>query len=432
MKTSKRNKLLGLALTGSFGLLGATNAFAAANDNIANRATLSYDVGSTPQTIIESGSGPAGNSTPGLNNGNDTVFKEDRVINFTVTDNGVTGNAVPGGTQQATTFTLLNSSNAPLGFLLKGANNPDGTADPQGGSVDEFDTSSVQTFVESGANVGYQPLEDTVAFVGTLAAASSIEVHVVSTVPLVDSGSNPLVNTNVAVMSLIVQAAEAGGTGDGTGAIMNDNNGNASPGGTGFTNGAATLTTAVVAATADDPAVMDTVFNDAAGTQDGTGAAGVAQNGQHAANNSYTIATAALTVTKTSAALWDFVNLAQNPKSIPGGSVIRYTVRVDNTGTVAATLTNIIDVLPLALDTQFGDGTDANVPVSAANNVRITDGTGAVTFCTANNGDSNIDGCRDDGGAGNNALVVDLGVAAGAATLNGGEFLTVEFDVILP
>lgn len=430
MKTSNRNKLLGLALTGGFGLFGASNAFAAAGDPISNTATLGYTVSGAAQTVIESSA--AGNSTPGVGAGTATTFLEDRVINFTVSDNGVTGNAIPGGTQQATTFTLLNSSNATLDFLLKGANNATGTLDPQGGTADEFDTSSIQTFVESGANAGYQPLEDTAVFVSSLAPTSSIEVHVVSTVPLVDSTSNPLVNGNVAVMTLIAQAAEAGGSGDGAGAIMNDNNGHASPGGTGFSNGAATLTTAVVAATPDNPAAMDTVFNDADGTQDGTGAADVVLNGQHAANNSYTIATAALSVTKTSAALWDFVNLAQNPKSIPGGSIIRYTVRIDNTGTVDATLTDVTDILPLALDTQFGDGTDTNAAVSGANNVRITDGAGAVTFCQADNGDGNTDGCRDDGGVGNNALVVDLGVAAGTAVLTGGQFLTVEFDVILP
>lgn len=430
MKTSNRNKLLGLALTGGFGLFGASNAFAAAGDPISNTATLGYTVSGTAQTVIESSA--AGNSTPGVGAGTATTFLEDRVINFTVSDNGVTGNAVPGGIQQATTFTLLNSSNATLDFLLKGANNATGTLDPQGGTADEFDTSSIQTFVESGANAGYQPLEDTAVFVSSLAPTSSIEVHVVSTVPLVDSSSNPLVNGNVAVMTLIAQAAEAGGSGDGAGAIMNDNNGHASPGGTGFSNGAATLTTAVVAATPDNPAAMDTVFNDADGTQDGTGAADVVLNGQHAANNSYTIATAALSVTKTSAALWDIVNLAQNPKSIPGGSIIRYTVRIDNTGTVDATLTDVTDILPLALDTQFGDGTDTNAAVSGANNVRITDGAGAVTFCQADNGDGNTDGCRDDGGVGNNALVVDLGVAAGTAVLTGGQFLTVEFDVILP
>lgn len=430
MKTNKRNKLIGLALTGSFSLFGATNALAAAGDPISNTATLGYSVGGSTQTVIESSA--AGNSTPGVGAGTATTFVEDRVINFTIADNGVTGSAVPGGAQQVTTFTLLNSSNATLGFLLKGANNLDGTIDPQGGTADEFDASSVQTFVESGANLGYQPLEDTVAFVGSLAAGASIDVHVVSTIPLVDSSSNPLVNGNVAVMTLIAQAAAAGGPGDGSGAIMNDNNGNASPGGAGFSNGAATLTTAVVAATADNPGTMDTVFNDQAGTQDGTGAADALQNAQHSADNSYTIATAALSVTKTSAALWDFVNLAQNPKSIPGGSIIRYTVRVDNTGTVAATLTDVTDILPLVLDTKFGDGTDANLAVSGVNNVRITDGAGTVTFCQADNGDTNTDGCRDDGGVGNNALEVILGTAAGTALLNGGEFLTVEFDVILP
>ncbi|PCJ86425.1 MAG: hypothetical protein COA54_08250, partial [Thiotrichaceae bacterium] len=130
MKTSKRNKLLSLALAGSCGLFGASNALADAGDTISNRATLSYDVGTVAQTVIESATG-AGNSTPGIGAGGNTDFIEDRVINFTIADSGVTGDATPGGILQATAFTITNNSNIALDFLLRGLNNVDGTADPQ-------------------------------------------------------------------------------------------------------------------------------------------------------------------------------------------------------------------------------------------------------------------------------------------------------------
>ncbi len=42
MKTFNRNKLIGLALTGSLSLFSASGVFAAANDDISNRATLSF------------------------------------------------------------------------------------------------------------------------------------------------------------------------------------------------------------------------------------------------------------------------------------------------------------------------------------------------------------------------------------------------------
>ncbi|HHJ36719.1 MAG TPA: hypothetical protein ENJ87_13235 [Gammaproteobacteria bacterium] len=424
MKTSKRNKLLCLALAGSCSLFGVSNALAAAGDTISNRATLNYDVGGVAQTLIESGSG-LGNSNPGATNGNNTDFLEDRVVAFTVADTLGTGNVTPGSTLQATAFTVQNSSNVALDFLLRGSNNIDGTVDPQGGTADEFDGSAVQTFVESGATAGFQAAEDTAIFIPSLAPAGSAIVYVVSTIPLVDSGANPLVNTNVAVMTLDVQPAVAGGTGDGTGAIMRDDNGNVSPGGAGFSNGGATLTTVAASNTADDPTVMDTVYNDP----------GVTKDGQDSAVNSYTVLSAALTVTKASAALWDIVNLDVNPKSIPGGSVIRYTVTVENAaGAADAALTTIVDDLPLSIDAQFGDGTAANAPVSGASNVRITDGLGAVVFCQADPGDAApTDGCDSALGGTADRLSVDLAAVPGITNvLQAAQTLTIEFDVVLP
>ncbi len=432
MKTSKRNKLLGLALTGGFGLFGATNALAAAGDTISNTATLGYDVGGTAQTVIESGTG-AGNSTPGVGQGSPTEFLEDRVINFTVVRGGATGIAVPGATLQSVQFTLTNTGNGSQGFLLKGLNNPDGTADPFGGTADEFDATSVQTFVESGATPGFQPAEDTAAFVATLASAASVDVYVVSTIPLNDSGGNPLVNTNVGVMTLVAQAAIPGSTGIAADAIIADDNGNTSPGGTGFTNGTADVSAGTAVTNADDPAVENIVFNDAAGTLDGTGAAGVAQNAQHADNSSYTIQAAALTVTKASVALWDPINLATSPKSVPGGYV-RYTITIANAaGAANADLTTLQDVLAAALDLDpdFTDGTAANNPTSAAgDSIQITHVDNAVTnYCTAA---ADADGCDYSGGAGG-TLDVDINAVMGAvdAQLAAGESLTITFNVIV-
>ncbi|VAW50337.1 hypothetical protein MNBD_GAMMA05-1366 [hydrothermal vent metagenome] len=440
MKTSKRNKLLSLALAGSCGLFGASNALADAGDTISNRATLSYDVGAVAQTVIESDTG-AGNSTPGLGAGGDTDFIEDRVINFTVVDSGVTGNAVPSGTLQATAFTITNDSNIALDFLLRGLNNADGTADPQGGTVDEFDVSAIQTFVEDGTTAGFQSAEDTAIFVAALPEGSSATVYVVATIPLVDSGANPLVNTNVAVMTLVAQAA-TGGAGDGTGAIMRDDNGNVSPGDGGagaFSNGTATLTTVAAVNALDAPGAMDTVFNEPlTGTQNGAGAAddAVNPNAQHSSDNSYTIQTAELTVAKVSAALWDPVNLDSNPKSIPGGYV-RYTITISNAvGAANADLTTLSDALVAALDLDldFGNGTAANNPTSVVGDaIQITHVDNAVTnFCTGDVADADADGCSYTGGAGG-IVSADIFAVMGAANaqLAAGESLTITFNAIV-
>jgi hypothetical protein len=428
MKTFNHKRLLGLALTGGLSLLGAQSAFAAAGDSISNTATLNYSVGGAAQTLIESSD--TGNSTPGTGNGTATTFLEDRVINFTVTRGGATGTAVPNGTLQAVQYTITNNGNGSQGFLLKGLNNADGTADPFGGNADSWDATpgTIQTFVEDGTTAGFQPAEDTAAYVATLAAGSSVDVYVVSTIPLVDSSSNPLATGDVAVMSLLAQVAIPGSTGIAADAITTDDNGNESTGGTGFTNGAENVADATGTGVAipDDPATEQTVFNDPAGTLD------VAQDAQNSDDSSYTIQTANLTVTKTSAALWDFVNQANNPKSIPGGSVVRYTITVANAaGAADATLTTISDTLALPVDTQFGDGTNANAALSGANNVRITDGAGTVAFCNADG--NNADGCINNGGVGGTDLVVDLSLVGGGITdvLQAGQTLTIEFDTTL-
>ena len=125
MKTFKRNKLLGLALTGGLTLFSASNVFAAANDDISNRATISYQVGTVLQPVIESSE--AGNATPGVGAGADTLFKEDRVINFTVAQEaGASTPVSPGSTgallasPNAVPFLIQNLGNAPQGFLLRG------------------------------------------------------------------------------------------------------------------------------------------------------------------------------------------------------------------------------------------------------------------------------------------------------------------------
>ena len=111
MKTSKRNKLLGLALTGGFSLFGATNALAAAGEDILNRATLSYEVSGTLQSVIESASG-VGNSAPGVGNGADTSFLEDRLLNFTVAQqDGGTITVAPDATLRVQTYLVTNNGN---------------------------------------------------------------------------------------------------------------------------------------------------------------------------------------------------------------------------------------------------------------------------------------------------------------------------------
>lgn len=454
MKTCN-NKLLGLVLTGGLSLFATQAAYAAAGDPISNTATLNYSVSGSSQTGIESSE--AGNTTPGVGAGTATTFVEDRVINFTVTREGGAVSVVPNSSQQAIPFLVDNTGNGTHGFLLAGVHNT-GALDPHGtGASDTFTPTTIETYVDTDGDGVLDPGEIAAGNsfiasfapgVGTATGGSStgseIRVFVVADIPVNNTALNPLVNNEVAVMTLVAQAAIDGTTGIAADAIVADDNGNTSPGGT-FTNGGAVVA-AGTAATNADTSAMETVFNDTATTDavtgatiDATGANDADQNAQQSAYSGYLIDSAELTVAKTSAVIWDFINLASSPKAIPGGgagsgTIIRYTITISNAaGAATATLDNIQDVVPLALDTQFGDGTNANAAVSGVNNVRITDGASTTVFCQADNADGNGDGCQYDGTAGVDPLVVDLTSVAGITnSLAATQSLTIEFDVELP
>jgi uncharacterized repeat protein (TIGR01451 family) len=276
-------------------------------------------------------------------------------------------------------------------------------------------------------------------------------VFVVSDIPLNSRVPNPLVNGDVAVVSLVAQPAEtAVGSGSTTGiaadAIVIDDNSHFSPGGT-FTNGTAVVpnASASAATVADDPSTMQTVFNDTATTDAVTGATidangnvDVNQNAQQSAFSSYSIATAALSVSKDvspAGALWDPINNAVSPKSIPG-AYVTYTVSIANTGAANADLTTLTDALAAALDldpdfvTSAGPGNPTGIAGQA---FRLTHSNGMVSFCTGDVGDLDADGCSYTGGAGGSISVNINTVMAGApnATLANGETLTIEFNVIV-
>jgi len=421
MKTSKRNKLLCLALAGGFSLFGATNALAAAGATISNRATLNYDVGGTTQTLIESGAG-AGNSTPGATNGNDTDFIEDRIINFNVTREAGAVQVIPGGTQQAIPYIIENVGNGTHGFLLAGVHNS-GALDPNGSGVsDDLTPTTIETWVDVDGDGLFNPIADNVNFVAQLPSGPAggtigvdpqlVRVFVVSDIPLLDDASNPLVNGDIAVMSLVAQAAGAPtadplvevSTGIAADAYNADDNGNTSPAGT-FTNGAASVTAGVSTPIGDVPGTMQTVFNDTAATDAVTGptidadsptGADTDKNAVQSGYGSYTIQTAALTVAKTSSALWDPLNFDSNPKSIPGGYV-RYAISVANAAAAAnADLTILSDVLPasLDLDPDFITGVGVTPPPTSVAGDAIQVVKGATTiYCTGDVGDSDGDGC---------------------------------------
>ena len=371
MNTRLLLKLVIPLISGTFMLFGSASVFAAAGDNIANRATINYDVGTVAQTLIESS--PSGNTTPGATNGTDTVFVEDREINFGIADANSAYNAYSAGQTDAyLTFTLQNDSNQTLDFLLAAI---DTDLDTYGGGADDIDVDagSLEVYVEDGTTVGFQSAEDTAVFVDELAPTASVTVYIVGDIPA------SATNGQTAGYALVAQAA-AGGTDTpainenvitNAGAeIMRDDNGNISPAGT-FGNSGNSRTTAAVLAVdvADTVGVMDTVFGDPVGGAAEDWSTALTQdalsNGQASDSDAFSVNAADLTITKTSAVFSDPVNgLASvpgnNPKAIPN-AVIEYTLTIANgVGASDAVSVAITD----DLDTQITAGSIAWVAAS--------------------------------------------------------------------
>lgn len=300
----------GLAMLAAGLLLAmAQNAAAAgtaAGTTISNSATLGYSVGGVAQTGITSSA---------------ATFVVDEKVNLTVAG-GTTTNVVPGATGQVTSFTVTNNANSPLDFAL---------ASNQVAAGDQFDATACASYVESGGVAGYDAT-DTATFIDELAADATATVYVVCSIPAT------VVNTNTALVGLTATAL-----GDFTGT-------NGAYAATPGTAGAAITATAG----ADTAGAVDIVFADIAGTEAGD----AARDAKHSARDTYTVVTAALTVSKTATLLCDPFNGVTNPKNIPG-AITQWSIAIQNNGAAAATLTTVTDTLSATLQH------DANLVVPA-------------------------------------------------------------------
>jgi uncharacterized repeat protein (TIGR01451 family) len=263
-----------------------------AGSTITNTASLSFQVGGISQTAQSAS--------------NSVVV--DRKVNMTLVNVGATTTVSPGQTQAVTTWTLTNTSNDTLDFLLATANQTSG-ATAQHGGTDAYDVSNFKYYVDTNANGVYDPGTDTlVTWIDELAPDTSKTIFVLSDQPLTAT------NTQVSGIVLTAQAAAGGALG---------------------TQGAA-LTATVGANTAG----VDTVFADAAGVSD------AANDGKISAKGDYTVSAAVLTVNKYATLISDPINGTTNPKLIPG-AVVEYCIAVANAaGAATATGLSVSDPLP--------------------------------------------------------------------------------------
>ena len=260
----------------------------AAGTDVQNTATVSFSVGGTSQTATS----------------NTATFKVDKKVNLAIAVSGGTPTYVAlGANSQVMKFTVTNLTNSVQDFRLD--------VDQQNVSipvlgVDNFDMNNLRVYVDDGDGV-FNPALDTRTYIDELAPDANATVFVVGDVPN-QAGSN------VAIVSLRAIAA-AGGTANSMGADL-------------------TATVGVDSANA-----VDVVFADDASPLD------LARNGQLRAFSAYKIATAAISINKTSTVISDPLNLAVLPKAIPGATV-EYCLVVTNAGPGTATDLVIADPLP--------------------------------------------------------------------------------------
>jgi len=371
---------LALPVLGSFGMVHDALAIGTdAGVSINNRATVSYSVGSVAQTPIESS--PTGNSTPGANQGANTTFVVDNKILHVVSEVGAAANGTsPGATNVVATFLVTNQGNTAQGYGLTATNIATGTASPfSGGTADDTDVNNLRVFVDANNNGTYEAGTDVATTINTLAEDAGVRVFVLADIPLTAT------NDQFANVQLAARAAVAG------------------------TNGATFVTQT---AGADNPAVIDVVFADIGVTL---------RDGIHEASDQYSIASAALSVQKTSALVSDPFNGATNPKAIPG-AVVQYSILVTNSGASAATGVSIND--PLPANTTFTPG-----QYTGSTDVEVQVGSGTPTRCIAETPtDTNADGCFRNGSG---QLVVQSPMAIGTVSTGAPNAVTVRFRVTI-
>lgn len=223
---------------------GSASANTLVGTDITNQVSVSYTVGTTPQTAAT----------------NSNTFEVDRKVLFTVAEDGnATTSVVPGTTDQWVGFVLTNSSNDTLDFALSPTQLSGGTAIH--GGTDNFDVSNIKVFVDSNNNGIYDPGVDTATSINNLAPDTSVRVFIVGDVSLTQT------NGQVAGVTLTATALNADGSAI---AAVDDNTAN--------TDG------------------VETIFAD-------TG-----RDGVEAAQDDFTVSTASLVVSKLSRVVSDGVS----------------------------------------------------------------------------------------------------------------------------
>ncbi|MCC2637429.1 MAG: hypothetical protein K0Q68_1148 [Moraxellaceae bacterium] len=298
---------LALAAGLTMGALPQAFAATAAGVTITNTASVAYKVATIDQTPVDS---------------NAAEFIVDRIIDIDVTADNSPLSVDPGETDRLA-FTVTNQSNATIDIGLAVTQTATNTVLDSPTDLDSLTMENFSFFIDLNGD-GILDVGEAISVIPSLAAGDSMVVYAVAKTP--DTAANAL----LAGVSLLATAREAAG-----GAVITETAG------------------------ADTVMTMDTVFDDGDGPVTGD----ADEDGKMSAYGYFEVASADLTVFKSSRVVSDPVNNTTNPKAIPG-AVIEYCIVVRNDGTSDADEVVVNDSIPAETtyveDSLFGGvtGTD--------------------------------------------------------------------------
>lgn len=236
----------------------------ASGTNVTSQATVDFEVDGVTMNQVSS---------------NAAVFLVDNKVDLTVTTLDAAGvQVVNGALAQVLSFSVTNEGNTVQDYSL--------AAQAATGNIfgitDNFDATNVLVFADANANGTYEPATDTQTYIDELAADASLTVFIVADMPASQN------NGDGALYDLVAQTAEGGA---------------ASTQGTDITADDGTI--------ADDPATVEIVFGDDAGSVD------AANDGAHSSTDAYVVVTATLSATKSQYVVTDPINGATNRRRSP-------------------------------------------------------------------------------------------------------------------
>lgn len=206
---------------------------------ISNFATITYSVEGIEQDPLTSAT---------------TTFLVDNMVNLTVAETSGTLTSVgviAGAADVITSFTVTNNGNTFQDYVLTVGQGVGGQS--LLGKTDNFDATSCSSVIESDANIGFQPLQDTATFIDELAPDITKTVYVLCSIPAAQ------LNDDVSIVSLL--ATTYTGNVPGIGLLAAEDTG------------------------ADTAGAVQVVFSDtSAGDLQGDN---TARNGQHSARDGY-------------------------------------------------------------------------------------------------------------------------------------------------